>query len=211
MSFVAFSLAVIFVIWLCSTSAFRIPNIDFVFNWMISNCMLFGIFIIFCSLSKNGLLNAKIQFSSLAKWPKSCKISNDPCNNLIFSVNFLNCHYQQHLESAPLYGNWLISSVSNSEMNSFNLPQQNEQVFLIWVSGCFRSRDVYCCRQTKSAGTRLPQPTSAGTQLPQHTSAGNASRHRIITETTLRVFHFSQRFSPECSTRTCSMINAFQF
>ena len=73
MPFVSFSLAVIFVISLFSTSAFRVLNIDFVSNWMISNCMLFGFFIIFCSLSKNGLLNAKIQFSSLAKSPKSCK------------------------------------------------------------------------------------------------------------------------------------------
>ena len=73
MSFVAFSLAVIFIIRLFSTSAFSVPNIYFVLNWMISNFMFFGIFIIMCSLCKIGLLNAKIQFSSLAKSPKSCK------------------------------------------------------------------------------------------------------------------------------------------
>jgi len=66
-------------------------------------------------------------------------------------------------------------------------------------------------RNPASAGTRLPHPTSAGTQLPQPTSARIASRDYVTSEAALRVFHFSQRFSPECSIRTCSMITAIQF
>ena len=62
-------------------------------KWMISPLSVIGIFIFCCSQSKNGFTNAKIQ-SSLA-------ISKKSCNNLIFSVHFLNCQYQQHLQSAP--------------------------------------------------------------------------------------------------------------
>jgi len=68
---------------------------EFVLKWMISPLCVIGIFIFCCSLSKNGFTNAKIQSSSSA-------ISKKSCNNLIFSVHFLNCQYQQHLQSAPL-------------------------------------------------------------------------------------------------------------
>jgi len=71
-------------------------NIEFVLKWMISPLCVIGIFIFCCSLSKNGFTNAKIQSSSSAISKKSCK-------NLIFSVHFLNCKYQQHLQSATLY------------------------------------------------------------------------------------------------------------
>jgi len=36
------------------------------------------------------------RFSLLQQYQKSC-------NNLIFSVHFLNCKYHQHLQSAGLY------------------------------------------------------------------------------------------------------------
>ena len=89
-------------------------NVEFVLKWMISPSCVIGIFIFSCSLSKNGVTNAKIQSSSTA-------ISKLPCNNLIFSADFLNCKYQQHLQSATLYTeNWLTSSFSNCEMNTFN-------------------------------------------------------------------------------------------
>jgi len=70
-------------------------NIEFVLMWMISPLCVIGIFIFCCSLSKNGFTNANIQSSSA--------ISKKSCNNLIFSVHFLNCKYQQHLQSAILY------------------------------------------------------------------------------------------------------------
>ena len=68
-------------------------NIEFVFKWMISPLCVIDIFIFCCSLSKNGFTNAKIQSSSAIS-KKSCSI---------FSVHFLNCKYQQHLQFATLY------------------------------------------------------------------------------------------------------------
>jgi len=49
--------------------------------------MLLGIFIIFLSLSENGLINDKIQYPFLAKSQK--RFSSESCNNLISIVHFL--------------------------------------------------------------------------------------------------------------------------
>jgi len=70
-------------------------NVEFVLKWMISPLCVIGIFIFCCSLSKNGFTNAKIQSSSA--------ISKKSCKNLIFFVHFINCKYQQNLQSATLY------------------------------------------------------------------------------------------------------------
>jgi len=70
-------------------------NIEFVLKWMIYTLYVIGIFIINCSLSNKGFINAKIN-------PLSSVKSKTSCNNLIFSVDFFICHYQQHLQSALL-------------------------------------------------------------------------------------------------------------
>jgi len=88
-------------------------NIEFVFKWIISPLRVIGIFIFFCSLSKNGVTNVKIQSSSSAISKKSC------------NINLFSAFSQLQKSNAPsicyfIYGNWLTSSFSNCEMNSFN-------------------------------------------------------------------------------------------
>ena len=61
-------------------------NDEFVLKSISSICILLGNFIIFCSLSENGFVKASMQYSSLTKSWK--RLSNDSCNNLIFSVYF---------------------------------------------------------------------------------------------------------------------------
>jgi len=88
-------------------------NIEFVLKRMISPSYVIGIFIFCCSLSKNGFTNAKIQSSSSA-------ISKTSCNSSLFSA-----FSQLQISTATsicyfIYGNWLTSSFSKCEINSFN-------------------------------------------------------------------------------------------
>ena len=62
-------------------------TIQIAFKSIISICMLFVIFIIFCSLCENRFINAKMHTFSLAQSQK--RLSSESGNNLIFSVPLL--------------------------------------------------------------------------------------------------------------------------
>jgi len=96
---------------------------------MASICMLPGIFIIFCSQSENGFINAKMKYS-LANSQK--RLLNTSCNNFISSMHFLNLPLSTaHSTCSFKFGNWIISSFSDCEMNSFNLYLESNNIIYL--------------------------------------------------------------------------------